>query len=449
MINLKRKKQFAKRFTVILAVTLFTVLLEGTTAFVVNSVSQTLSELNIEQQQVNNDFAELGEYSQTAPNKMAFYENFAYVVITYENCIQKIDLESGMVRSYIYLEDSSSPNDILIEGNFAYVSGNSTNKVYKINLENEEVESSVNVGLAPQGLCVVGNDLFVANTGFNINDWTYEPGTLSVIDLNNFAVTDTIAVDLNPANMTVVNGKLHVVCTGNYSSVFGKVDIVNLQNYETENVLEIGSSPASIAFGNNGKVYLGNAWPAGVFVYDAETLQVEITPSDEIFLGGNQLATNEQFLAVIDAADYIQNSVVRFYDLQNHQLLYQMEVGVGATDVKFYEPTFITDNEINDNYRLYNYPNPFKNSTRISFSISNEQNKQNEQNTISIYNVKGQKIRTLECINQVDAKATKSLYSIIWNGEDNFGKKVGSGVYYYQLKTGAKISKLKKMIYIR
>ena len=99
---------------------------------------------------------------------------------------------------------------------------------------------------------------------------------------------------------------------------------------------------------------------------------------------------------------------------------------------------------------LGNYPNPFRNFTTISFSISNEQNKQNEQNIISIYNIKGQKIRTLECINQVDAKATKSLYSITWDGKDNFGKPVHSGIYFFKIKgKDDKFTSVKKMVLMK
>jgi len=417
----------------------------GTTAFVVNSVSQTLSQLEVEQQQANNDFAELGEYPQTAPNKMAFNDNFAYVVITYENRIQKIDLGTGSVRSFIFLEDSAAPNDIFIANGFAYVSGNGTNKVYKINLAGEEVETSAVVGLAPQGLCVFGNALFVANTGFNMSDWSYAPGTVSVVALTDFSVIDTISVDLNPANIAVVNNKIHVVCTGDYASVSGKIDVVDPQNYEIENVLETGDSPASIAVGNNGKVYLGNIWPAGVFVYDAETLELEITPADNIFYGGNQVATNEQYLAVIDAVDYVQNSVVRFYDLQNNQLLYQMEIGVGATDVKFYETSAVETEEIAQNYEIYNYPNPFRNFTTISFfEFSNEQNQQNEQTTLLIYNIKGQKVTQLGIMNY-----ELGINRITWDGTDDYGKPVNSGIYFYKLNSFDNSQKMGKMILVR
>ena len=112
-------------------------------------------------------------------------------------------------------------------------------------------------------------------------------------------------------------------------------------------------------------------------------------------------------------------------------------------------PTSVDDENVNGEFILHqNFPNPFRNSTTISFEFSNEQNRQNEQSIISIYNIKGQKIRTLESINRVDAKATESLSQIIWDGKDNFGKKVNSGIYFYKLSSG-KFNSIKKMILMK
>ncbi len=91
------------------------------------------------------------------------------------------------------------------------------------------------------------------------------------------------------------------------------------------------------------------------------------------------------------------------------------------------------DNSIspNNDLVLSNYPNPFSSTTTISFSTT-----ENTENTeISIYNLKGQQIRSLECINRVNAKATKSLSSIIWNGTDGNGKLLSSGIYLIKLKS--------------
>jgi len=80
-----------------------------------------------------------------------------------------------------------------------------------------------------------------------------------------------------------------------------------------------------------------------------------------------------------------------------------------------------------------NYPNPFNPTTTISFSIS-------ASSEISIYNLKGQKIRHYSIFN--------NQFSIIWDGKDEEGKSVTSGVYFYRLKAG-KINILKKMILIK
>ncbi len=95
--------------------------------------------------------------------------------------------------------------------------------------------------------------------------------------------------------------------------------------------------------------------------------------------------------------------------------------------------------------QLSNYPNPFNPSTTISFSLTAKDAK------IEIYNIKGQKIRTLECINHVDAEATESLshYSIIWNGTDEKNQPVSSGIYFYKLSSGDKIIAAKKCLLLK
>ena len=74
--------------------------------------------------------------------------------------------------------------------------------------------------------------------------------------------------------------------------------------------------------------------------------------------------------------------------------------------------------------QLNNYPNPFNPSTTISFNLSTEIN---ENAVISIFNLKGQIIKTYSISN--------GQTSITWNGTDDSGKNVSSGVYLYKLDT--------------
>ena len=85
-----------------------------------------------------------------------------------------------------------------------------------------------------------------------------------------------------------------------------------------------------------------------------------------------------------------------------------------------------------------NYPNPFNPETNISYQLSESSNV-----NLSIYNVKGQKIRSL--INGIEEAGHKN---IIWTGKDDSGKDVSSGVYFYKLKT-TKYNKIKKMILMK
>ena len=97
------------------------------------------------------------------------------------------------------------------------------------------------------------------------------------------------------------------------------------------------------------------------------------------------------------------------------------------------EPPFIKETILHGNH-----PNPFNPETNISFSIPSEQIVK-----LTIYNLKGQKVREL-----INGQFVSGEHSVIWNGKDDNGKQVGSGLYFYKLKTdGKEISK--KMLLIK
>jgi hypothetical protein len=78
-----------------------------------------------------------------------------------------------------------------------------------------------------------------------------------------------------------------------------------------------------------------------------------------------------------------------------------------------------------------NYPNPFNPSTTISFDRAGSENFE-----LSIFNVKGQKIRSFSIHSVgVHIRAADDLVSVLWDGRDALGKRRASGIYYYQLKT--------------
>ena len=86
-----------------------------------------------------------------------------------------------------------------------------------------------------------------------------------------------------------------------------------------------------------------------------------------------------------------------------------------------------------------NYPNPFNPETKIVFSIP-EDSKVN----LSIYNIKGQKVKTL-----INGNQEKGFHNIIWNSKDNNGKSVASGVYFYKFDVNGKTKGVKKMLLLK
>jgi len=86
-----------------------------------------------------------------------------------------------------------------------------------------------------------------------------------------------------------------------------------------------------------------------------------------------------------------------------------------------------------------NHPNPFNPTTSISFSIPDESNVD-----LSIYNIKGQKVKTV-ANNQYE----KGDHSVVWNGDNESGESVSSGVYFYKIMVNGKNEAMKKCLLLK
>lgn len=85
-----------------------------------------------------------------------------------------------------------------------------------------------------------------------------------------------------------------------------------------------------------------------------------------------------------------------------------------------------------------NYPNPFNADTHIEFKLANA-----GHTTLKIYNTTGQLIRTL-----VDGHLEATLHKVRWDGRNEHGQLVSSGIYFYRLSSG-KFAEMKKMSFLR
>ena len=90
-------------------------------------------------------------------------------------------------------------------------------------------------------------------------------------------------------------------------------------------------------------------------------------------------------------------------------------------------------------FQTSNYPNPFNPSTTIKFSVP-----KSGHVDLNVYNVRGQLVKTL-----VDGSMAASAdHSIVWDGTNNQGSGVSSGVYFYEVRTGGEV-KVQKMALVK
>ncbi len=152
---------------------------------------------------------------------------------------------------------------------------------------------------------------------------------------------------------------------------------------------------------------------------------------------------------IIPIADYINNHIYLRFRFESDNTI--TDPGWWIDDIEILSSTGASAGyEVPPiQTKLYkNYPNPFNPETTISFNISRKDAKDAKNAELLIYNVRGQKVKTLEYINCVNAKATESLHHVTWNGNDENDQPVGSGVYFYKLKAG-NFSDVKKMLLLK
>lgn len=155
------------------------------------------------------------------------------------------------------------------------------------------------------------------------------------------------------------------------------------------------------------------------FAYDAGAIRAEVTGFDEAKIGVYQF-TNGTWLYAGGMGD-------------------KGKVASAVTSNQiavFYNPDFDATPK---NFALEkNYPNPFNPTTNIRYAVPAE-----SKVVIKVYNMLGQEVRTL-----VNAVKSAGKFDVAWDGRNNSGQSVASGVYIYRMEAG-KFNKAQKMLFIK
>jgi flagellar hook assembly protein FlgD len=109
----------------------------------------------------------------------------------------------------------------------------------------------------------------------------------------------------------------------------------------------------------------------------------------------------------------------------------EVTAGDDATQFGPYSVTFKVTNSLDQNM-----PNPFNPATTIRYSIA-----QDENVSLVVYDVAGRQVRTL-----VENRQRADVYKVTWDGVNDHGERVASGMYFYRLAAGKFVETRKMML---
>lgn len=390
-------------------------------AYVLNTLGQNLSVINLQNGNVTLDALPLGLFA----NVIKVRGMHAYVVNSGVNEIQVINLNPLSTVGNIDVGNGTNPWGLdFVNDSIAAVSLLFTDQLAIVNVNAGQVIQYVPVGTGPQGVKYYSGKIYVANSGFN--GAGYDPGTVSVIDANSFNLIDTFNVGINPWDLDVDSqSHLAVVCAGDYVSINGEMDIINLNTGNGINTIPFGTQLTSVGINSQDQCYIGT-YGAGVMVYDLITQSFERDESNPL-PGGPGIDFDQQDNVYITG--FAQDSVRVFSP--SHQKITSYLVGDGPASIAIFDPPQTSVDpqvkEVPEKIWLFqNYPNPFNPSTNIEFRIS-----EHGFVELDIFDLAGKRVRTL-----VDEIKGPGRYVVNWDGRDNGGRSSASGVYFYRLEVG-------------
>jgi hypothetical protein len=151
------------------------------------------------------------------------------------------------------------------------------------------------------------------------------------------------------------------------------------------------------------------------------------------------VGTDDDQLAIIERDDNVRGKGFEYVDRDvTPGQTYRYQIGVVDADGEFLSPIVTLSVKAIAASLSQNQPNPFNPTTTIRFVLPAR-----EDVTLVIYDANGQLVRTL--VNEVRGYGA---HEVTWDGRDDAGATVGSGVYFYRLRAG-KLTESKKMVLLK
>jgi hypothetical protein len=204
--------------------------------------------------------------------------------------------------------------------------------------------------------------------------------------------------------------------------------------------LEVGGSISGYVYGEGG-VPLSGEDVTAIGLFDPVTVyKMDTTSADGSYKIGGLCTGNYIVLATIECDQMWYHN--KPFWAQPDSVLVTMPNNTPGINFNF--PSAVEDEEIQTaskpaEFELsQNYPNPFNPGTQIEYTLQKR-----AQVNLEIYNLLGQKVKTL-----VDDYQSVGSHHVIWDGKNEAGKAVTSGMYFYRLQVN-KATQTKRMVLLK
>lgn len=264
-------------------------------------------------------------------NDMIQYGSKIYILVNVSGTIEVIDAKSFEHQTRVDVKENGSsvqPRSMISANGFIYFT-NFNGEVWQMDTTNYQIENKIQVGRNPEGLDVLNDKIFVANSG-GLDAPNYD-STLSVIDINTHTVEQTIDIEINPSKVVAFNDYIYIISRGNYTDIAPSLCKINASSLIHESTYFI--NPIDIAKYNNelyvayrqtsnGPVQIGIINPAtGGF-----STPILISDVGTTTFYGIDMDSNGN-IYVKDANGYVNSGSVRIFD-NNGTFIQEFTVGL-------------------------------------------------------------------------------------------------------------------------
>lgn len=280
---------------------------------VVNGTAETLSRIDLETGQVDNNFIQLG----LVPNQVICRDGLAYVVNSTSADLYIIALDNDSLLTEIDLGSGTNPwYSAFIDDSLMLVTNFVANTLSKVDTKNRVLLGNYPIGLRPQGILVIGNSSFITINEFDPTDTTYGQGSLAKWDNSADSILAQVDVGKNPQDLALdSDGELYVLCSGNYVDIPAFLYVVDTASFsvvDSFHCASVANTPNDITIISGHCGFLaGGGWFGNgqVFTFDAQANQMLRDENDPLLTGTGVIsvipASDSTIFTANFYADYI------------------------------------------------------------------------------------------------------------------------------------------------